>query len=75
MKGVIQPDDGLRLRPDNISAETIDLDYLHWEPNWAEAPDEVFRERVENAISARAWVVAGNYHVVRDIVWAKAQTA
>ncbi|MBP8047362.1 MAG: hypothetical protein KAY64_01345 [Anaerolineales bacterium] len=58
---------------EKISAETIDLDYLHWEPNWAEAPDEVFRERVENAISARAWVVAGNYHVVRDIVWAKAQ--
>ena len=57
---------------EKISAETIDLDYLHWEPKWAEAPDEVFRERVEKAISASAWVVAGNYHMVRDIVWAKA---
>lgn len=51
----------------------IDLDALHWEPNWTEAPLEVFRERVRNRIQAQAWVVAGNYHIVRDLVWAQAE--
>lgn len=52
----------------------IELDALHWEPNWTEAPLEVFRERVAQAIEAPAWVVAGNYHVVRDLIWPNAQT-
>ncbi len=58
---------------EKIGAKTIDLDYLHWEPNWVEAPNEVFRERVEKATASNDWVAAGNYHVVRDIVWARAQ--
>ncbi|HXD10343.1 MAG TPA: hypothetical protein VN653_09800 [Anaerolineales bacterium] len=53
--------------------EFIDLDALHWEPNWTEAPLEVFRERVSRATQAPTWVVAGNYHVVRDLVWPRAQ--
>jgi len=51
----------------------IDLDALHWEPNWQSAPLEVFRERVRAATQAPAWVVAGNYHVVRDLVWPQAE--
>lgn len=51
----------------------IELDALHWEPNWQEAPPEVFRERVETATQAPAWVVAGNYHIVRDLTWSKAE--
>lgn len=59
---------------EKIRANFIDLDSLHWEPNWVEAPDEIFRERVELAISSQAWVVAGNYHIVRDIIWPCADT-
>jgi len=51
----------------------IELDALHWEPDWQEAPLEVFRARVEKATQAERWVVAGNYHVVRDLVWPKAE--
>jgi len=51
----------------------IDLDALHWEPNWTEASLEVFRERVSLATRAPAWVVAGNYHVVRDLIWPQAE--
>jgi len=51
----------------------IELDALHWEPDWTEAPIEVFRERVDTATQAPAWVVAGNYHIVRDIIWPKAE--
>lgn len=51
----------------------IELDALHWEPNWQGAPLEVFRARVEKATQAEKWVVAGNYHVVRDLVWPRAE--
>jgi adenylate kinase family enzyme len=51
----------------------IELDALHWEPNWQGAPLEVFRARVETATQAETWIVAGNYHVVRDLIWPKAE--
>lgn len=51
----------------------IELDALHWEPNWQEARLEVFRARVEKATEAEKWVTAGNYHVVRDLIWPKAE--
>lgn len=51
----------------------IELDALHWEPNWQSAPLEVFRARVENATQAERWIVAGNYHIARDLIWPKAE--
>lgn len=51
----------------------IELDALHWEPGWQSAPLEVFRSRVEKAMQAESWIVAGNYHVVRDLIWPKAE--
>ena len=56
-----------------INGDFIELDALHWEPGWVEASDEAFRERADKATSKDAWVVAGNYRQVRDIVWPKAQ--
>ena len=50
----------------------IELDALHWEPNWTEAPREVMRERVAAAAEAPAWALDGNYSKVRDIVWSRA---
>lgn len=58
---------------DRIRARYIDLDDLHWEPNWQEAPLDVFRERVRTATNSNVWVVAGNYRIVRDLVWPRAQ--
>lgn len=58
---------------ERIGGDFIELDALHWEPNWVEAKHEVFRKRVETATNSRAWVVAGNYHVVRDLIWPKAE--
>lgn len=51
----------------------IELDALYWGPDWTEAPLDVFRERVSSATQAPAWVVAGNYHVVRDLIWPQAE--
>jgi adenylate kinase family enzyme len=53
----------------------VDLDALHWEPNWQGAPLEVFRARVIDATQTGRWVVAGNYHSVRDLLWPQAEVA
>jgi adenylate kinase family enzyme len=52
----------------------VELDALHHEPNWTEAPIDVFRKRVEQSLSGNSWVVDGNYSKVRDIVWSRADT-
>jgi adenylate kinase family enzyme len=56
-----------------LGLDFIELDALHWEPNWVEAPVEVFRSRVERATQAQAWLVAGNYRIVRDLIWPRAE--
>ena len=50
----------------------IELDAIHWLPNWQERPAEEFRELTALAVAADHWVVDGNYGPVRDIVWARA---
>ncbi len=57
-----------------LDAPHVELDSLHWEPNWVEGPDPVFRERVIQSLRGDSWVVDGNYHQVRDIVWGRADT-
>lgn len=52
----------------------VELDALHWEPDWQEAPLDVFRERVVDALHRSEWVVDGNYSQVRDLVWTRADT-
>ncbi|BBD58832.1 topology modulation protein [Nostoc sp. HK-01] len=52
----------------------IELDYLHWEPNWVEVPNDVMRDRVSQSLAGDRWVVDGNYSIVRDIVWPRADT-
>jgi len=53
----------------------IELDRLHWEPNWEALsqtnPDEFIR-RVSAAIAGDAWVCDGNYGLVRDLIWRRA---
>jgi len=41
----------------------IELDALHWEPNWREAETAVFQQRVRAALDAApdGWVLDGNY--------------
>ena len=59
---------------DKFGHDFIELDALHWEPNWREAREEVFLDRVDKATRSPIWVVAGNYHVTRDLVWPRAET-
>jgi len=59
---------------DRLDLVHIELDELHWGPNWSEPPLEQFRARVAEAVSQEAWALDGNYSKVRDIVWARADT-
>lgn len=52
----------------------IELDALHWGPNWTAASDQVFRARVAEALKGDSWVVDGNYSQVRGLVWSQADT-
>ncbi|MBP5959242.1 AAA family ATPase [Pseudomonas anatoliensis] len=44
-----------------LDVPVVHLDPLFWEPGWIEPDDEVFRERVRQAIAGDAWVCEGNY--------------
>jgi adenylate kinase family enzyme len=50
----------------------IELDALHWLPDWVARPDEEFRRLVAAEVSGESWVADGNYRKVRDIVWPRA---
>jgi len=53
----------------------VELDVLHWGPNWSQCPLDEFRERVRQGVNADRWVVDGNYAKVRDIVLSRATDA
>jgi adenylate kinase family enzyme len=52
----------------------VELDAIFHQPGWTELPAEEFRRRVDERIAADGWVVDGTYSVVRDLVWAAADT-
>jgi len=37
----------------------IEMDALHWLPNWTEKPIEVFRADIAQAIAVDCWVIDG----------------
>lgn len=52
----------------------IELDSLFWEANWIQAPDDIFIQKIKNAIdrTERTWVIDGNYRRSRPILWPQA---
>ncbi len=52
----------------------IELDAIHWQPNWTGRNRAEFRTLTGKVVAQDSWVVDGNYHVVRDIVWPRAST-
>ena len=55
-----------------LDAPHVELDAYRHGPNWTETPNDVFRQRISEALTGERWVVDGNYSVARDIVWARA---
>lgn len=61
-----------RTLAERVNASFVELDELHWMPEWRERPDDDFAVLVDKAIAGESWVVDGNYAVVRDLVWPRA---
>ena len=52
----------------------VELDSIIHQANWVALPDAEFRARVAALADVERWVIDGNYHVVRDLVWDRATT-
>jgi len=63
-----------RALAERLGVPHIELDALHWGPNWSPADPETFRARVRAATAAERWVCDGNYAAVRPIVLDRADT-
>lgn len=59
---------------DKLRYPFIELDALFWKPNWVQEEKENFRHKVSDALSSSYWTVAGNYSIVRDIIWTRSDT-
>jgi len=57
-----------------LSYPHIELDALHWLPNWTERPTDEFRALTAETLAQNCWVVDGNYAVVRDLMCSQATT-
>ena len=50
----------------------VEFDAYRHGPDWSETPDDVFRERLRDALAGGSWVGDGNYRVARSVVWPRA---
>ena len=57
-----------------IGAPFVELDAHYHQPGWTPLPADDLRARVAELCAGDRWVVDGNYSVVRDLVWARADT-
>jgi len=56
-----------------LDSQQIELDALHWGPDWQSTPTDVLIPRVEAALDdAERWVVDGNYDALRPAIWSRA---
>jgi adenylate kinase family enzyme len=59
---------------DRLNIPHIELDALHWGPNWTPTPAEALRPRVAAAVAGESWTTCGNYGAIRDVIWSRADT-
>ena len=57
-----------------LNIKHIELDKLHWKPNWVERETDDFKSLVVEEIKEETWVTDGNYSVLRDVLWSRSTT-
>jgi adenylate kinase family enzyme len=59
-----------------LAAPHVELDSLWWDPNWTEAGEAAFAERLLPIVDGERWVLDGNYvsSGARDVIWPRADT-
>ena len=58
---------------ERLNVPYVQLDELFWKANWTESTDEEFFPKLEEALSADAWVLDGNYTRTIPIKWKRVQ--
>jgi adenylate kinase family enzyme len=58
---------------ERLNIPYIQLDELHWKPNWVESTNEELFPKLEKALSSDQWVLDGNYTKTIPIKWKRAQ--
>lgn len=59
---------------ERLNIPHVELDALHWQPNWTPAAKEHLRESITQALAGDTWVVDGNYASYHDITLMRADT-
>jgi len=60
---------------DTLGIPVLELDAIHWGPDWTPTDRSAIRDQVRDFVSRDAWVVDGNYRAMaQDLVWAAADT-
>ncbi|MDE3044521.1 MAG: adenylate kinase, partial [Acidobacteriota bacterium] len=54
------------------SVPVLELDALYHQANWTPLDDDAFRSRVGAFVAGSNWICEGNYSVVRDLIWSRA---
>jgi adenylate kinase family enzyme len=57
---------------ERLGCPHVELDSLFWLENWVKRPVDDFRALVAERVAGESWVMDGNYHMVRDLVWGRA---
>jgi adenylate kinase family enzyme len=65
-----------RALADRLGLTHVELDAVFHQPGWTELPADVFRAQVAQRLDASGgrWVTCGNYRVVNETVWQRADT-
>mgnify|MGYP000113706182 FL=1 len=52
----------------DLNLKRLELDSIYHQANWTPLPQDEFRSQVADFTSTDAWIVDGNYSMVRDIL-------
>ncbi|MGI9416476.1 MAG: AAA family ATPase [Geminicoccaceae bacterium] len=55
-----------------LGADHIELDALHWLPNWIERDSSELLALVDEKTAGDVWVTDGNYQRLQDLLWSRA---
>jgi len=56
-----------------LNSNHIELDSYYHGPNWEQATADVFVQKVSKVINdLDSWIIDGNFQVVRELIWPKA---
>lgn len=57
-----------------LGAQWIELDAIHWGPDWTPLDHDTLWSRVDQATRAPAWIIDGSYQALWPLTWGRADT-